>query len=196
MIGELTRKEADIGGTALFVTSDRIDVIDYIAMTTPTRSKFIFREPKLSYVANVFTLPFDIFVWISIIALMVVIAIVLYIVISWEWKKRKYLQRGLKTSEYEIHKSWSEVSFITIAALCQQGSSSTPISTPGRITIIFLLVSFMFLYTSYSANIVALLQSSSNSIQDLKDILHSRLEVGVDDTVFNHFYFPVMLFPG
>lgn len=81
--------------------------------------------------------------------------------------------------------------FITYSALCQQGASSIPFSIPGRITLIFLLISFMFLYTSYSANIVALLQSSSTSIQTLQDILHSRLDVGVDNTVFNHFYFPV-----
>ncbi|GLV44368.1 Ionotropic receptor 64a [Carabus blaptoides fortunei] len=42
MIGELTEDKADIGGTPLFVTSDRIDTIDYIAMTTATKSKFVF----------------------------------------------------------------------------------------------------------------------------------------------------------
>lgn len=49
----------------------------------------------------------------------------------------------------------------------------------------------MFLYASYSANIVALLQSPSNKIQTLADLLNSRLKFGVDDTVFNHFYFSV-----
>lgn len=52
----------------------------------------------------------------------------------------------------------------------------------------------MFLYASYSANIVALLQSPSNKIQTLSDLLNSRLKFGVDDTVFNHFYFSVNLF--
>ncbi|RZC40438.1 glutamate receptor, partial [Asbolus verrucosus] len=190
MIGELTRKEADIGGTALFLTSDRIRIIDYIAMTTPTRSKFIFREPKLSYVTDVFTLPFDGFVWASICGLFVAIAVVLLVVVKWEWKKQKFVEVKNESNESEIHNSWVEVVFITFGALCQQGSSSVPYSFPGRITLIFLYISFMFLYTSYSANIVALLQSSSNSIQTLQDILHSRLDVGVHDTVFNHFYFP------
>ncbi|XP_063914754.1 glutamate receptor ionotropic, delta-2-like isoform X2 [Zophobas morio] len=190
MIGELTRKEADIGGTALFVTSDRVDIIDYIAMTTKTRSKFIFRQPKLSYVSNVFTLPFDDYVWASICALFVIIAFILCIVINWEWKKKKYVELLNETNEIEIRNSWSEVAFETFAAMCQQGTTTVPYSIPGRITLIFLLVSFMFLYTSYSANIVALLQSSSKNIQTLQDILKSRLDVGVDDTVFNRFYFP------
>nr|XP_015835109.1 PREDICTED: glutamate receptor ionotropic, delta-2 isoform X2 [Tribolium castaneum] len=190
MIGELTRNEADIGGTALFLTSDRIRVIDYIAMTTPTRSKFIFRQPKLSYVANVFTLPFDASVWASVCGLLVIIAGLLYVVVRWEWKKKDYVQVVNESNITEIHNSWLDVVFITFGALCQQGSSSVPFSIPGRITLIFLLVSLMFLYTSYSANIVALLQSSSSSIQTLQDILNSRLDVGVDNTVFNHFYFP------
>lgn len=82
---------------------------------------------------------------------------------------------------------------LTYGAVCQQGATSIPISLPGRIITLFLFVSFMFLYTSYAANIVALLQSSSNNIQTLEDLLKSRLQVGVDDTVFNHFYFPVCL---
>lgn len=80
---------------------------------------------------------------------------------------------------------------LAIGALCQQGSSAIPYSLPGRVVTILMFVGLMFLYTSYSANIVALLQSSSNSIKTLNDLLHSRLSVGVDDTVFNHFYFPV-----
>lgn len=51
----------------------------------------------------------------------------------------------------------------------------------------------MFLYTSYSANIVALLQSPSTKIKTLKDLYESRLEIGVDDTVFNRYYFSVQI---
>lgn len=47
----------------------------------------------------------------------------------------------------------------------------------------------MFLYASYSANIVALLQSPSTKIKTLEDLLASRLKFGVDDTVFNRYYF-------
>lgn len=80
---------------------------------------------------------------------------------------------------------------LSFGATCQQGSASVPYSYAGRIITILMFIALMFLYTSYSANIVALLQSPSNSIQSLSDLLYSRLDVGVDDTVFNHFYFPV-----
>ncbi|KAJ8955116.1 hypothetical protein NQ318_009009 [Aromia moschata] len=191
MIGELMRNEADIGGTPLFFTSDRVDIIDYIAMTTPTRSKFVFRQPKLSYVTNVFTLPFDTNVWISTVCLVIIGAFVLHLIIMWEWKKWKMYGRSNNQSAVpEVKNSIIDTAFFTFGAVCQQGSSYIPFSIPGRITAIMLYVSLMFLYTSYSANIVALLQSSSDSIQTLEDLLKSRLQIGVDDTVFNRFYFP------
>ncbi|XP_023022883.2 ionotropic receptor 75a [Leptinotarsa decemlineata] len=190
MIGELTRNEADIGGTALFFIIDRVDIIDYIAMTTPTRSKFVFREPKLSYVTNVFTLPFDDYVWASTIALVIIIGMMLFIILKWESKKKNYQQKKENPTIPGLEDSVSGVALFSFGAFCQQGAPSIPLSIPGRITTIMLFISFMFLYTSYSANIVALLQSSSTSIQTLEDLLKSRLQVGVDDTVFNRFYFP------
>lgn len=92
--------------------------------------------------------------------------------------------------------SFSDVVILVVGAVCQQGAHVIPYTIAGRIIIIMLFVSLMFLYTSYSANIVALLQSSSTSIQTLNDLLNSRLQVGVDDTVFNHFYFPVLILFG
>ena len=59
MIGELVNNVADLGASPLFFTENRIPVIEYLAMTSATRSKFIFRSPKLSYTENVFLLPFD-----------------------------------------------------------------------------------------------------------------------------------------
>ncbi|CAH1989641.1 unnamed protein product, partial [Acanthoscelides obtectus] len=100
MIGELVRNEADIGGTPLFFTIDRVDIIDYIAMTTPTRSKFVFREPKLSYVTNVFTLPFDTNVWICTICMVIITSIALIVIIRWEWIKAVYLGRKVLCSMY------------------------------------------------------------------------------------------------
>nr|ARO70297.1 antennal ionotropic receptor 75q2 [Dendrolimus punctatus] len=52
-----------------------------------------------------------------------------------------------------------------------------------------LFLTFLFLYTAYSASIVALLQSSSNQIRTLSDLLHSRLELGLENTVYNEYYF-------
>lgn len=56
--------------------------------------------------------------------------------------------------------------------------SVTPRSATSRIITIVAFTILMFLYTSYSANIVALLQSPSTRIKSLKDLYESRLEIG------------------
>ena len=84
-----------------------------------------------------------------------------------------------------------EVFLVVFGATCQQGSAIAPRSITARIIMMVTFTILMFLYTSYSANIVALLQSPSKKIKTLKDLLNSRLKFGVDDTVFNHYYFEV-----
>lgn len=48
----------------------------------------------------------------------------------------------------------------------------------------------LFIYTSYTANIVALLQSTTKSINTIEDLLHSSLEFGIEDTPYARYYFP------
>ncbi|KOB65161.1 putative chemosensory ionotropic receptor IR75q.1 [Operophtera brumata] len=65
----------------------------------------------------------------------------------------------------------------------------------GRVVTFLMFLIFLFLYTSYSANIVALLQSSSNQIRTLTDLLNSKLELGVEDEKYNRHYFPAATEP-
>ncbi|XP_077290282.1 ionotropic receptor 75a-like [Arctopsyche grandis] len=188
MIGQLTKKEADIGGSPLFFTADRVPVIDYIAMPTPTRSKFVFRQPKLSYMSNVFLLPFRGGVWGCSAGLVVILVFFLYLSSKWEWKSHTNPEQGVNDSE-TLRASWSDAAILTIGAICQQGSNVQLKGPVGRIVILLLFLSLMFLYTSYSANIVALLQSSSSRIKTLSDLSNSRLKFAVHDTVFNRHYF-------
>lgn len=80
---------------------------------------------------------------------------------------------------------------IMFGALCQQGSSVVPRSFTARIILAIAFIILMFLYVSYSANIVALLQSPSNQIKTLRDLYESKLDAAVEDTVYNKHYFPV-----
>lgn len=52
-------------------------------------------------------------------------------------------------------------------------------------------VSLIFIYTSYTANIVALLQSTSDRIRTLSDLSKSNIELGVQDTPYSHALFPL-----
>jgi glutamate receptor, ionotropic, invertebrate len=185
MIGELSKKSSDLGASPLFITLDRIDVIDYIVCTSKTRSKFVFRSPKLSYTQNVFILPFDVRVWISLASIVLIAAFSLCIASKIEWKNKFVLENNCST----LKPSFRESFFLLFCAVCQQGSSSTPSSFGSRLITVVSFITLMFLYASYSANIVALLQSPSNKIRTLEDLYSSRMQLGVDDTIFNHYYF-------
>lgn len=109
MIGELVTQKADLGASPLFLTSDRIGVIDYLACTSQTRSKFVFRSPKLSFTDNVFVLPFDRYVWSSLIALVFIAAGILFVASVVEWKakiqefdKNSHLQPSLSELRIQI----------------------------------------------------------------------------------------------
>ncbi|KAJ6643760.1 Ionotropic receptor 75a [Pseudolycoriella hygida] len=188
MIGQLVKNEADLGATSLFFTADRVSVIQYIAMPSSTGSAFIFRAPKLSYTDNVFLLPFDDFVWLCLGCLVLVTAGCLLITVFVEWKT-PLDGPCLDTDSGLLRPKLTDTFLLVFGATCQQGSSVTPRCHSARIITITAFVVLMFLYTSYAANIVALLQSPSTKIKSLKDLLDSRLKFGVDDTVFNHYYF-------
>lgn len=84
-----------------------------------------------------------------------------------------------------------DVCLVVFGAICQQGAAMTPRSIASRIIMVVAFMILMFLYTSYSANIVALLQSPSSRIKTLEDLYQSRLQLGVYDTVYNRYYFSV-----
>lgn len=153
--------------------------------------KFIFRAPPLSYVANVFVLPFDTWVWYSCLLLVVVTPLALYAISTWEWTEPHFQQ---KLEEYPggLRDNFGDALMLEIGGISQQGSDVEPKSISGRIATIFAFISLMFLYTSYSANIVALLQSTTDSIRTVEDLLNSRIKLGVEDIIYAHYYFKVI----
>uniref|UniRef100_A0AAG5D5B7 Ionotropic glutamate receptor C-terminal domain-containing protein n=1 Tax=Anopheles atroparvus TaxID=41427 RepID=A0AAG5D5B7_ANOAO len=185
MIGELQSDLADLGGTALFFTSDRITVIDYLSMTTPTVVNFVFRAPKLSFTDNVFVLPFQKSVWYCTISFIILAGVLLTVVLRTE--QRYAIGSGSENAGPRAR--LSDALLNVFGTTCQQGSFIEPKTTSSRCLILLCLVVLMFLYASYSANIVALIQSPSTKIQTLDDLLTSRLKAGAEDTVYNRYYF-------
>lgn len=92
-----------------------------------------------------------------------------------------------------LRPSIGDVFLLIFGATCQQGSAVAPRSITARVIMVVAYLILMFLFTSYSANIVALLQSPSKKIKTLKDLYNSRLKLGVDDTVYNHYFFAVKI---
>ncbi|XP_058065173.1 glutamate receptor ionotropic, delta-2-like, partial [Anopheles bellator] len=161
MIGELQADRADIGATPLFFTPDRIPVIDYIAMIVATKASFLFRAPKLSYTDNVFVLPFERYVWYSTISFIVLSALLMALVLRCE---QRYTGRPEPLAAQDSF-GLSDTVLNSFGTTCQQGSFIEPKRAASRCLLLICLVLLMFLYASYSANIVAMIQSPSTKIQ-------------------------------
>lgn len=107
-------------GVVLFITSDRIPFIEYLSVTLPVKFAFVFRAPPLSYVSNIYYLPFNTVVWICGIILVVVSTTIVYIT--------------YRVSKENIeHLMASDFLLFTISTVCQMGSNMILKKSSGRI---------------------------------------------------------------
>lgn len=122
--------------------------------------------------------------------MVVITPFALFAIAKWEWQEKGFRKNTIDM-QTALRGSFSDVIMFEISAVSQQGYDVEPKSVAGRIAAIFTFVTLMFLYTSYSANIVALLQSTTDSIKSAEDLLNSRMKLGVEDIVYAHHYFTV-----
>ncbi|KAG5344282.1 GRID2 protein, partial [Acromyrmex heyeri] len=147
MIGMLQRHEIDIGGTSMYMMTNRIHILEFIQLYTRSGN-----------------------VWIATGIFLVLVFCLLYMSMKWEHYR-----------ELKIEKFYCFRTFV--------GYSYEPYRIPSRIVTLMLLLTSLSLYAAYTANIVALLQTTTDSIKTLSDLLHSPLNLGVQDIVFNRNYF-------
>ncbi|XP_031622982.1 glutamate receptor 1-like [Contarinia nasturtii] len=83
--------------------------------------------------------------------------------------------------------SFDVLTFI-LGALCQQGSHLSIPTISGRLFVLTTFLSMLALFTSYSASIVALLQSPSDYIKTLDDLIASPMKVAIQESGYAHFY--------
>lgn len=135
----------------------------------------MFKQPSLSSISNIFLLPFGGYVWIAcILLILITIAIALC---QWCLPQVRQAMHPLEAIQF------------VLGATCQQGYYFPINTVSGRIIIIFTFIACVALFTSYAANIVALLQSPSNTIKTIPDLINSPLKIVVQETVYNHVYY-------
>lgn len=71
------------------------------------------------------------------------------------------------------------------------GSDLSPRLWSLRLVMFCMLLSSLFLFTSYSAKIVAILQSPSDALQTIDDLTDSPMTLGVQETTYKKVYFAV-----
>ncbi|GLV36693.1 Ionotropic receptor 75d [Carabus blaptoides fortunei] len=125
MIGEMQKDRIELSASSLYITKERIPDLDFLSLTLPTEIKFIFRQPPLSHVTNIFILPFSTTVWISLFGLVTLAVVVIYVVKSWEHK------RGIARKKLE-EVTVSDSVMVALGAVCQQGTIYEPMSDNGK----------------------------------------------------------------
>lgn len=200
------KKISSFSGTPIFMMADRIGKIDFLKLNTPTIGRIVFRAPQMSSVANLYTLPFNKYVWFSALLLACLSAVFIFITMILE--KNNVRRKVIEGSENKDMKTRFTDSALTIvSAICQMGplvdpkfqSSKIIMASNVRLCFVplinfiislqfFIFISLSFLYTCYTANIVSLLQAPSFEIKDVKGVLESKLKVGVEDTPYNRYF--------
>lgn len=79
------------------------------------------------------------------------------------------------------------VTFI-LGAFCQQGTHLQISTISGRLIVMTTFLATLAIFTSYSASIVALLQSPSHYIKTLDDLIASPMKAGIHEAGYTHFY--------
>lgn len=85
--------------------------------------------------------------------------------------------------------SFDIISFV-IGAVCQQGThlaDSVIVTMSGRFIMLTTFLSTLAIFTSYSASIVALLQSPSHLITSIEDLLNSPIKMALQDAGYSRY---------
>lgn len=143
----------------------------------PHRTPIIFRQPPLSAITNIFILPLEIEVWkcfgIIIVVIMVIMLTQFY---------HPTLRKQITTFD---------VCTFVWGAVCQQGTHLEIPTTSGRFIVITTFLAGLAMFTSYSASIVAILQSPSHLIRDIDDLLASPLKMALQEAGYNRYNYLV-----
>jgi hypothetical protein len=156
---------------------------------------------------DIFILPFGRAVWLVSAVLIALISFRLYCAF-----------RFCDAVVEKQNMNWIYIDLLSLGTFCQQGAcvflsyickylvaillthfnlslSSSALEErgiSGRIICIMLYIAVILLYTSYSACIFALLQSTTDSIRNVADLYQSGMGLGVVDVDYSRHYFLVM----
>ncbi|XP_060693486.1 glutamate receptor ionotropic, delta-2-like [Hemiscyllium ocellatum] len=164
MIGELINKRADIAVSALTITPERENVVDFTGRIMDYTLGFLLKKPEQR--VDMFTClePFDLTVWACIIGTLFITGL---LVCMFSWVKPSPLQIGSVTSTTLYNAAW-----LVYGSFVQQGGD-IPINTLA----VRLLMGFWWLFvfiiiSTYTANLTAILTNNriENPIRSFQDL--------------------------
>nr|WGC55094.1 ionotropic receptor 2 [Psyttalia incisi] len=181
LIGALMKGETDASVSSYQYKPERMDVVDYLVETLDVNLRFFFRHPRSNDLQNNFLKPFTIHLWWVIIAVSLS-----YWVFMVFLKKFEIYYEKIEVNENTI----SSTALTAIAAITQQGLSTAPMITSGRVVFFSLFLWTLLLFQFYSASIVgSLLAPPPRWITTLDNLTDSNLECVIEDMPYMVDYF-------
>lgn len=108
----------------MLIVSTRIPLVEYTSLFIPTKLRFICRAPQLSTVYNIYTLPFENKVWLTVFILVAISTVLLHFTVK------------VDKTENNGNERITDSILSTIAAICQMGPQLTTDTTSSRIILV------------------------------------------------------------
>ncbi|XP_034101886.2 ionotropic receptor 75a [Drosophila albomicans] len=191
-VGAVVDQTADIASAPCLATEGRLKRMSAIIETGYFRSVCIFRTPHNAGIrGDVFLQPFSAIVWYLFGALLLLIALLLYLVFYVEYKRMP------RRRHLNYMPSLLTTILISLGAACSQSSALIPRSTGGRLAYFALFLISFIMYNYYTSVVVSSLLNSpvKSDIKTMQQLAESSLEVGLEPLSFTKSYLNYSLRP-
>lgn len=176
VLGMFQKEQIDLSITPFRFTCDRIDLFDFTVVTWVTTPTIVFRHPR-STNRNIFLQPFAAGIWFAILGVFLFLSSLLLISVRLQPKENKTfsLPRAL---------------VIFVGVFSQQGIIDDLKKSSTRIFLYTAMIFSLLTYQFYSSFIVSsVLTDPPKTINNLRQLIDSKLKVGIEDITYNADFF-------
>ncbi|KAG8454198.1 hypothetical protein GDO86_000728 [Hymenochirus boettgeri] len=183
LIGELLLKRADIGISALTITPDRENVVDFTTRYMDYSVGVLLRKAEKTVDMFACLAPFDLSLWACIAGTVLLVGLLVYLL---NWLNPPRLQMGSMTSTTLYNSMW-----FVYGSFVQQGGEVPYTTLATRMMMGAWWLFALIVISSYTANLAAFLtisriESSIQSLQDLSRQTDIPYGTVFDSAVYEH----------
>ena len=176
ILGMFQKNQIDVSISPLRFTTDRINILDFTSITWVTTPTIVFRHPQ-SGLKNIFQQPFTANVWWLILLLAFVVSVIVTVAMNHQ-------------PNSVINMTVIRAFIITMGIICQQGIVENYKKFSVRATFYVFVLFSAIIYQFYSSFIVSsLLTDPPKTINTLRQLIDSKLDVGIENITYNLDFF-------